>query len=176
MDYLLKNHLSLLIIAWLLFTGLFGAAPVAPVQNPLSLGGNEVSTIGNWWKFTNGFQMGSSGTNFDRINSGTCYIKAYAATIAATSSAFVDCQATAAVGASGISALTGVTYGDSVFVAFATSTGTTLAGLVIQSASASGTPGYMQLNVSNLTGTTFTWPTTGTASGTASYIATDFTQ
>src|SRR3990167_4610088 len=58
-------------------------------------------------------QVGSSGTDITRINTGTCYIKAYATTIAASSTATVDCQATAAVGSisGATSALTGVTMG-----------------------------------------------------------------
>lgn len=123
---------------------------------------------------TGGVKVGTSGTTVTRINTGTCYIKAYATTIAATSTASVDCQATAAVSASGISALTGVTSGDVVSVNLATSTaGTTFGGLILAGASASTTDGYITLRLTNLTGTTYTWPVTGTASGTATYIVTD---
>lgn len=112
-----------------------------------------------------------TGTTFTRLNGGTCYIKAYATTIAASSTAQVDCQATAAVSANGIAALTGVTFGDSVIATLATSTaGTASNGLVITGASASSTAGYVTLYISNLTGTTFTWPVTGTATGTVHYF------
>ena len=116
-------------------------------------------------------QVGSSGTALTRVNAGTCYIRPYAATITATSTAKVDCQATASWSASGVSALTGVTAGDFTVASLATSTaGSTFAGVHLIAASASTTSGYIELTISNLTGTTFTWPVTGTASGTASYI------
>lgn len=128
--------------------------------------------------------VGASGTAVARVNTGTCYIKPRATTIVASSTAIVDCQGTAAVGApwgSGgtQSALTGVADGDLVFVQLATTTaegGTAAAqnrGIVIVGATASSTQGYIQLLIANNTGGTFTWPTSGTASGTASYIVTD---
>ncbi len=114
-----------------------------------------------------------TGTVLNRLDAGTCYIQAYATTIAATSTAKVECQGTAAVG--GITtaldaALTGVTTGDNVQVRLATSTaGTTSLGLNVTGASASTTAGYIELYIANMTGATFTWPTTGAATGTASY-------
>jgi len=129
---------------------------------------------GTYGAFTGTLTTGSSGTAVARQNVGTCYIRPYAATIAATSTAKVDCQATAAWNASGMSALAGVTAGDIVSVTLATSTaGTTLGGLNVTGASASTTAGYIELYINNLTGTTYTWPTTGTASGTATYIIAD---
>lgn len=122
---------------------------------------------------TGALRVGTSGTSVSRVNAGECYLAPGSATIAATSTALIDCQATAAWDADGTSALTGVTYGDSVQVTFATSTTGNTNGIVVQSASASSTAGYIQLRISNLTGTTFTWPTSGTASGTASYISID---
>lgn len=152
----------------------------------------DLTTIGNPWTFTStgvgkgvtmasttitSLKAGQTGTQLSRVNAGTCYVLAYATTIDATSTAIVDCQATAAVG--GIttvnaSALAGVTAGDAVIAQFATSTsGSTLGGVKIIGASASTTSGYIQLNVANLTGTTFTWPTTGTATGTVNYLVID---
>src|SRR4051794_11391856 len=40
-------------------------------------------------------KLGSSGTTLTNVNMGTCYIKPYATTIVASSSAIVDCQGTA---------------------------------------------------------------------------------
>lgn len=120
---------------------------------------------------TTGLLVGNAGTNFTRLNGGTCYIKAYATTIAATSSTQVDCQATALVAKNGPSALSGITYGDSIVATLATSTaGTTSSGLVITGVQASSTAGYITLYISNLTGATYTWPTTGAATGTAYYL------
>lgn len=122
---------------------------------------------------SSGLKINSTSNTVARLNTGQCYIKAYATTIAATSTALVDCQATAAVSANGISALTGVTPGDNVVANLATTTsGSTFGGLALIGATASNTPGYIQLDVSNLTGTTFTWPTSGNATGTASYLVT----
>lgn len=120
------------------------------------------------------FQAGSTGTAISGLNLGTCYIKAYATTIAASSTATVDCQGTAAIGtitATG-SALAGVTSSDSVLATLSTTTaGTTGQGLTIIGSSASTTAGHIDLRVSNLTGATFTWPTTGSATGTVNYQA-----
>jgi len=123
-----------------------------------------------------GFKLGSSGTAVTRINTGTCYIQSYATTIAATSSATVECQATALVRTTATtftSPLTGVASGDAVNVTLSTATaGTTVGGLTITAATASTTAGYISLRVYNGTGATFTWPVTGSATGTASYIVT----
>lgn len=120
---------------------------------------------------TGSFSLGSSGTSLSQINAGTCYLRPYAATQAATSTTNVDCQGTAAWSANGVSALTGVTYGDSCVVALATTTaGTTIGGLHIAGVTASTTQGFIGLNITNLQGTTLTWPTSGSASGTAQYF------
>jgi len=117
-------------------------------------------------------KIGANGTSLNRIDAGTCYIAPYATTIAATTSAAVDCQGTAAWSASGTSALTGIVKGDFVQATLSTTTaGVTYGGIVITGASASTTPGHIQLIIENLTGTTYTWPTSLTATGTASYIA-----
>lgn len=122
---------------------------------------------------TGTFKIGSSGTSMDQVNTGTCYLRPYASTIAATSTVAVDCQATAAWNASGVSALAGIVAGDSCILQLATSTaGTTFAGIRAIGASASTTSGFIEANIANMTGTTYTWPVTGTASGTASYICT----
>ena len=117
---------------------------------------------------------GCNGTAISGLNTGKCYIQAYATTITASTTATVDCQATAAVG--GITtandvALTGITSGDSIVTMFATSTPSAFGGIVIIGATASSTAGYITLSIENLTGTTYTWPLTGTATGTVSYFA-----
>lgn len=183
MNYIKTNHLSLLIIAFMIVSNLFGSAPM--------LGALDRTTVGNPWTFTstgqgNGVIMasttitaekvGQTGTQITRINTGICYIKAYAATIAASSTAAVDCQATAVVDPSGASALTGVTMGDNVLVQLSTTTAQLSTagnlGLTITGASASTTSGYIVLRIANMLGTTFTWPIGTAATGTASYIVT----
>ncbi len=138
--------------------------PVTP-----ALGGTSYDVM----NLVGGAKIGEAGTTLTRVNGGICYIKAYATTIAASSTATVDCQAKAAVGSSTTpgTALKGVKYNDPVIVNLSTTTaGTTFAGLILAGASASSTQGYITLRLSNLTGGTFTWPTTGIATGTASYI------
>jgi hypothetical protein len=118
-----------------------------------------------------------TGTTIARINTGQCFIKPYATTIAASSTAVVDCQATAAVGSitGTTAALAGVTLGDNVVATLSTTTAGVAAasgGIVITGASASTTAGYITETISNLSGTTFTWPVNAAASGTESYIVT----
>jgi len=179
MNYIKQNHLSLLIVLGLIISLFGSASPGVP-----SLGGNELTKVTNTYQFNNRvtltasstartFKIGETGTQVTRVNVGTCYMRPYAATIAATSTALVDCQGTAAWDANGTSALAGVTAGDFVVVSAATTTESTLAGLHVIAASASTTPGFIQLRVSNLTGTTFTWSTSATASGTASFVVFD---
>lgn len=121
---------------------------------------------------TSTFTLGSTGTAITAHNFGTCYIAPYAATIAASSTVSVDCQGTLAWGASGTSALTGITSADNVQLQLSTTTAvSTLMGLHVAGVSASTTAGHIELKISNMTGTTYTWPTTaGTASGTAMYV------
>lgn len=123
------------------------------------------------------FNIGNSGTAVANLNMGTCYIKPYATTITASSTAIVDCQGTAAVGSiTGVtSALTGVTLGDFVQIMLSTTTAGTSANqgeLIVAGASASTTAGYITLTLYNATGGTYTWGANQTAaSGTASYIS-----
>lgn len=101
----------------------------------------------------NGFAT-CSGTLESGFNFGTCYVQASSITIAASSTATVDCQA----GTTGTqSALTGVSTNDNVSVQFSTTTPTTFQGLTVLGASASSTAGYITMKVYNGTGTTFTW-------------------
>jgi hypothetical protein len=152
-----------------------------------AVGGNQSVSLGGTTNYDTlgltGLKVGSgcndsygscTGTSIAQLNAGTCYILPYATTIAATSSAQVDCQGTAAIGTTNTtlaSALTGVAFGDKVQVTLSTTTaGSTVNGLVLGGATASTTSGYITLKISNLTGTTYTWPVTGNASGTASFI------
>ena len=128
------------------------------------------------FKTTSTMQIGTNGTLMNRLNYGQCYVQAYATTIAASTTAQVDCQGTAAtfgLNTANDTTLTGVTLGDNVVATFATST-SVVAGaygsITIVGASASTTSGYISLRVENLTGTTFTWPIGGNATGTVSYF------
>jgi len=127
------------------------------------------------------FKGGQTGTQQTRQNTGTCYLAPSSATIAATTTIVIPCQGTAAWHASGISAIVGVTSGDNVIAMLSTTTasggvGGTAAvrgrGLRLDACTASTTSGYFDCSIDNLTGGTYTWPQTGTASGTASFFIT----
>lgn len=127
------------------------------------------------FKTTSTMQIGTNGVALNGLNPGTCYIQPYATTIAATTTAQVDCQGTAAVGTTNTAndaALSGVAFGDFVTASLSTTTAASgiTGGLSITGVSASTTAGYITLRVLNLTGATYTWPTTGFASGTVSYF------
>lgn len=113
-----------------------------------------------------GFSSQCFGTTVQGLNIGKCVIFPYATTIAASSTAVVDCQA-GAVGT--LAPLTGVTANDNVQITLASTTSSVSNGLVLTGASASTTNGYITLRVSNLTGATYTWAAAATTS--ISYIS-----
>ncbi len=125
---------------------------------------------------TSTFSVGSAGDDFTEMNAGVCYIRPYATTIAASTTATVDCQATALWNASApsVSALNGISLNDNIVGTLSTTTaGTVSNGLVLAGISASSTSGFIVLRITNLTGGVFTWPSTaGLASGTAYYVST----
>lgn len=121
-----------------------------------------------------GLKVGTTTQTFKRFSGGICYIAPYAATIAASTTANVDCQGTLAWNAAGSRSTTvlgGVKNNEAVLAILSTTTaGTTFGGLDIVGSSASSTTGFIVLRIANRTGGTFTWPiTTGVASGTANY-------
>lgn len=142
------------------------------------------NTTQSFWDAKLGYYVNGSAI-FDSLGrltgntQGTCYILAYATTIAASTTAAVDCQGTAAIGTTNTTnatALTGVTSASRIpGINMATSTAKsagTYGSIEIVGASASTTSGFITLIVQNNTGTTFTWPTTGTATGTVYYLQT----
>ncbi len=113
---------------------------------------------------TGGVTIGSTGTKINGLNYGQCVIASDATTIAASTSAQIDC----ASGYNGKTALAGVSAGDTVN-AFATTTLSTLFnGVNIIASGASSTPGFITIRFDNETGATFTW--TGAASSSIRYI------
>lgn len=137
-----------------------------------------------------GLIVGNNGNESVNTSFGICYLDPSAATITASSSITIDCQATrdwdanTGVGPlplTGASGVASVRENDFVQVTLSTTTAgslqggatggtSTFGGLILQGASASSTPGFITLRLLNNTGTTFTWSTqSGTASGTAYY-------
>lgn len=127
-------------------------------------GDNTSCTTGNLYvsgQVTGGnLQVGSVGSVISGIQSGTCTIFAYSTTIAASSTAQVDCQA----GASSLSAISGITSGDRIFASLASTTSAIFEGIDIQWVAASTTPGYITMKLYNGTGGTFTWSSTASSS------------
>lgn len=121
--------------------------------------------------FIGGIRVGSNGNVLSEIVDNLCYIFPYAAGIPATTTKIVDCQANSAAGTAGaIAPLVGVQANDFVQVNLSTTTvGSTVGGLVLAGASASTTSGYITLKILNMTGADFVWPTTGNATGTATF-------
>lgn len=149
----------------------FGSTPSRALDVDLSV--NSLTTTAA--STLTGVTIGSTGTAITRINTGTCYFAPNATTIAATTTKAVDCQATAAYGASGESALPGIVAGSNVVLTLSTTTAGAISGpgsgLMLSGCTASSTAGYITCGLTAINGV-YTWPTSGTASGTASYIVT----
>ena len=95
--------------------------------------------------------IGASGTGLTQVLKGTCSLIG-APTIAATSTAAMDCAATGAVA------------GDTVFFTLATTTPSTNLGWRVIGANASSTSGFLTFIVQNLTGASAIPPVTVTSS------------
>lgn len=107
-----------------------------------------------------------AGTVITAVNAGACSIQSSSQTIAASTTATVDCQA----GTNGTqSPLPGITAGAGTQVTQGTTTPTVFQGLTVLGASASSTPGYITLKIFNGTGASFSW--TATASSSYTYEA-----
>ena len=112
-----------------------------------------------------------SGTETNGINYGSCTIWAPSQTISATATQQAVCQsATDGTLASG---LTGVTSDSYCEVRMASSTNTTVGGIVIEGTSASSTAGSIVVQIANLTGGTFTWDITASSSAKWKYMCFD---
>lgn len=116
--------------------------------------------------------IGSSGTAVAQLNYGSCQLQPDSATIAASTTARVTCHASNwSAGQAAFSALTGITSSSKIVASLSTTTaGSTFEGLVLTGVTASTTAGFIETRISNQTGTTYTWPVTGSASGTMQYI------
>lgn len=105
---------------------------------------------------TGGATVGTNGSALDVVRVGICYPFIYGTSgnsITASSSATVDCSA-----ANGsLSALTGVSSGDTPVLNATSSISTAGNGLVIEAVQASSTAGYITFVVRNNTGAAFTW-------------------
>lgn len=164
MNYIKQNHLSILIILWLVFSPFFGGSQM--------LGALDRTTVSNPWTFagavthsaavalTSSFKLGSSGT--EQVNQivTTCNPTANTS-IAATSTGYIFCTG-----------VTGVTSSDYVFASFATSTTGIGNNWAIVGSMASTTAGAVDIKIMNLTGGAVVPSVSGTfASSTRLFIA-----
>lgn len=138
MDYLKQNHLSLLIIAYLV---------IAPFVGGHAFGALDRTTIGNPWTFTNTvtlsstLKIGTNGATITELNTTSCNLSNADTSVAATSTGYVYC------------AITGVASGDVVFAQLATTTANAaFGGWSIYSAKASTTAGFVDIRLYNGTG------------------------
>ena len=104
---------------------------------------------------TGNLKLGTNGTSLTAIKTGSCTIWAPANTIDATSTQQAECQS--ATNGTLASGLTGITSDSICYVTNASSTNTTIGGIVVGGASASTTAGSIVARIANFTGTTFTW-------------------
>ena len=184
-DYIKKNHLGLLIIAFLIASSFFTAKPAVKELGAIN---RDTTTVSNPFRFQQGIindttltqtgaiTVGSSGTAVAQLNYGSCNLLPNATTIAASSTARVTCQGGTAT--TGQTALTGITSTSKIVGTLSTTTAAAgiaiganaFGGLELLGATASTTSGFIETLIINNTGATYTWPTSGTASGTMQYI------
>lgn len=137
------------------------------VDNGIQVTANGINIVAG------GLTVGTGASTISGLNFGTCSIRPYAATIAASTTAQVDCQGTQNFASGPGSALPGITAADNIQANLGTSTqGTLYGGLRLRTEIGSSTPGFITLFLENDTGATYTWSLTSNASGTAQYIAT----
>ena len=107
MNYIKQNHLSLLIILWIVVSAIFSSPAVKSFGASTVL---DTTTISNRWIFNPGtLKIGGSGTSLQLVKSGTCTLVADTS-IAATSTGTGTC------------ATVGSLAGDQVFISLATTT------------------------------------------------------
>lgn len=111
--------------------------------------------------------IGTRGTSLAGIKTGSCTIWTPTATIAATTSAQVECQG-ATTGAN-ISRISGITLDSSCTLTAASSSSSLYGGIIVGNLSASSTSGTatsgtLLARLVNLTGGTFTWSATASSS------------
>lgn len=164
-----------------LFIGLVVVAVIAIIAEFTPAGRQVAGRLGGVTNYdtlqASGLIVGTNTTNSSNVSfmkTGTCTLYQYVNTIAATSSITTDCVDPTTSGAGtggGHVALSGIQKGDTVFATLSTSTSALVAtagGLVLTGASASTTSGYITVTLTNLKGTTFTFPSG--ASSTVSYL------
>lgn len=127
----------------------------------LELTGNQVTSIPSLQINGGSFIWGANGTAIAGFVTGNCTIWTNSTTISATSTQQAVCQS-ATDGS--IGSLTGITADAICSVNSASSTNTTVGGLVVEGVSASSTAGTIVTQIANLTGTTFTWSATASSS------------
>lgn len=157
-----------LVVGWFVLSN--KPAAVKPLGGQTHLSGLYVEEDG--LTVSGATTLGSSGTAANQLNWGSCNLQPDSATIAASTTARVTCHGGSfASGNAAFTALTGITSTSKIVASLSTTTaGSTIAGLHLLGVTASTTSGFIEARILNQTGTTYTWPTTGSASGTMQYI------
>ena len=119
----------------------------------------------------NGSGQLTLGTTLAGIRTGSCTIWAPANTIAATTTQQIVCQS--ATNGSLTSGLTGVTADSICDLNHASSTNTTVLGLIVSGVSASSTAGSIVAQLGNHTSATFTWTAAASSSAQWNYACFD---
>ena len=161
----MKNIKSYVISAIVALLLIIGVNVVKPQQSGLGgLSERDVQAVS--------LKVGSSGTKANQLNYGSCQLQPDSATIAASTTARVTCHGgNWSAGQAAFTALTGITSSSKIIASLSSTTaGSTFEGLVLTGVTASTTAGFIEMRISNQTGTTYTWSTSGSASGTAQYI------
>ncbi len=114
--------------------------------------------------------FGTSGTPISGLRTGSCTIWAGATTVAASSSAIVECQSATN---GGIAALTGVTSDSTCFLDTASSTSAVWGGIAVTGVSASSSGTTIVARIANLTGGTFTWSAVSSSTAKWKYTCID---
>lgn len=172
----IKNWAGLIALVVLAISAVFGSS-VAPsfgasgTRFPNGLSTIAASSPAAGELLTSILQVGSNGTDLAGIKTGSCTIWASSQTIAATSSAQVECQS--ATNGTLASGLTGITADSICSLNNASSTNTTSGSIVVAGVSASSTPGSIVARIANLTGGTFTWDATASSSAKWTYSCFD---
>lgn len=164
----IKNNAGLIGVVALIIAiiGVFTPFGQSAVSQFGAVGGKLIEQYDPYVRYNGGIntqlpmKLGANGTSVNQISFGACTIWAPANTIAASSSQQIVCQG----GTAGITPIAGISANANCDLVEASSTSVISNGLGIFGVSASSTAGTIVANISNLTGTTYTWSATASSS------------
>lgn len=176
----MKTYVINAIVALLL---IIGVVSVQPTAVPAPQQSNDLAGLSERDIQAVSLKVGPRGEKVSSLDWGTCNLQPDAATIAGSSTARVTCHGGSfATGVSAHTVLSGITSASKVVATLSSTTaaagrsiGLSYGGLTLMGVTASTTSttngGFLEVLIGNQTGATYTWPLTGTASGTMQFIA-----